>query len=420
MNLQYDGISKMKLQEQSIVINGTSFLYDEIIATRFAASVTDHRVNGVKTGKSYNCRLSIRTLKDQEIHVKPDFSLFGLKKDTFDNMGRLAYALNRLTFNRRLNAYEQQIAEKGYFIYEGFAIHRRGKVTKNHMVVADFRDNTTRSLISYDCIVFEPDRTKLQKALAAVHNNDFVLEILWNRDCLLYMLKHYVGITWAKEAVEEKLVDRQRIYYEAVLKVGAQMAAADGEATSEELLQLKKYFVGIEDALQDASRIYNEQLLRPASITDCLSDFIGAFDDAPEVRESFFLGMITVSLADRNIDRGEFRLLMDIASVLRLQKPSVMRCFRHVGLDFERLVEFFKTGTSSQNTIHDSVAADLGLLGLAPPLDKERAKSAYRSLVKRYHPDILRGKGLPESEISRATAILKEINLAYERLTRST
>ena len=48
------------------------------------------------------------------------------------------------------------------------------------------------------------------------------------------------------------------------------------------------------------------------------------------------------------------------------------------------------------------------------PVDE--IKSAYRQLVREYHPDRLIGLGMPEEAIRSATEKLSTITQAYERL----
>ncbi|MBN1533798.1 MAG: J domain-containing protein [Spirochaetes bacterium] len=56
------------------------------------------------------------------------------------------------------------------------------------------------------------------------------------------------------------------------------------------------------------------------------------------------------------------------------------------------------------------------VLGVSHDAGKEEIKRAYRELVKRYHPDRLGALG--GDEVRRAEEKLKEINRAYDELTR--
>lgn len=58
------------------------------------------------------------------------------------------------------------------------------------------------------------------------------------------------------------------------------------------------------------------------------------------------------------------------------------------------------------------------VLGVSENADFNEIKAKYRELVKKYHPDILMGKGASEQTIQEATKKLQEINEAYEILQK--
>lgn len=56
------------------------------------------------------------------------------------------------------------------------------------------------------------------------------------------------------------------------------------------------------------------------------------------------------------------------------------------------------------------------MLGLKEDASFDEVKKRYRELVKKYHPDILMGRGESEEMIVRSTRKLQEINEAYEEI----
>lgn len=56
------------------------------------------------------------------------------------------------------------------------------------------------------------------------------------------------------------------------------------------------------------------------------------------------------------------------------------------------------------------------ILGVSQNAEFSEIKAKYRELVKKYHPDLLMGKGASQIEIQEATKKLQEINEAYEIL----
>jgi DnaJ like chaperone protein len=57
------------------------------------------------------------------------------------------------------------------------------------------------------------------------------------------------------------------------------------------------------------------------------------------------------------------------------------------------------------------------VLGLSPSASDSDVKSAYRRLVKKYHPDALQGMG--EDVVKEAEASFRQIQAAYEELCRA-
>lgn len=54
------------------------------------------------------------------------------------------------------------------------------------------------------------------------------------------------------------------------------------------------------------------------------------------------------------------------------------------------------------------------ILQLSPPVTYKELKQQYRKLIKQYHPDVLKNKGVPEGFIEFAKNKAKEINNAYD------
>jgi len=70
----------------------------------------------------------------------------------------------------------------------------------------------------------------------------------------------------------------------------------------------------------------------------------------------------------------------------------------------------------SRSSSRTRTKSDYEVLGLKEGASWDEVKKAYRDLVKKYHPDILMGKGESESIVSEGTKKLQEINVAYENL----
>jgi len=75
-------------------------------------------------------------------------------------------------------------------------------------------------------------------------------------------------------------------------------------------------------------------------------------------------------------------------------------------------------GSKSPFTRNEEYAA-LDVMGVGESITREELQSAYRRLVKLYHPDRLRGLGVSEKKIAYAAERLSEINNAYKVLAKN-
>ncbi|MDP1897796.1 MAG: DnaJ domain-containing protein, partial [Sulfurimicrobium sp.] len=69
----------------------------------------------------------------------------------------------------------------------------------------------------------------------------------------------------------------------------------------------------------------------------------------------------------------------------------------------------------SETSLDDAYKA----LGVSKDSSDQEVKRAYRKLMSQYHPDKLMGQGLPEDMIAVATEQAKEVQLAYDLISKS-
>ena len=64
----------------------------------------------------------------------------------------------------------------------------------------------------------------------------------------------------------------------------------------------------------------------------------------------------------------------------------------------------------------DSLRRAYATLGAEPSESLEAIRRKYRELAKRNHPDAMRAEGLPEEQVSRASARMARINAAWSEV----
>lgn len=418
--MRIDGIEGLEFEDRDFRWRGRSVAYSDIEGVSFTATVTRHSVNGIPTGKSYAAELRLH-LDGSTIEIEPEKGWFGkLKEEGMIALQRASEVFSELSFTGRVEIYERQVAERGFFNFNGVQFHKDGHLFRDGREVGSVRDESTGFFLEPFTLILTKKKKSLGDRLrSALSNSDIRIDLTRDRDCLLYMLKKLYGVAWKNSPVREKRVDRQRLFYETVVRFGAMLAMIDGNADPSELSQLKRFFCLDTEKLPSAARIFNEEISRRSTLSEVLGGFAKEFKEAEELKESFLLGMLSVALADRVFDQREFDLIRRAAAFLGLDEGGFLRILAAAGI--HRTAD--DSGAAGKESHADRPgfakgrSAHLGVLGLSDTANSEEIGRAYRALVRRYHPDVLRGQGLPEDEISKASAILVQINLAYEALS---
>ncbi|ACT60559.1 TerB family tellurite resistance protein [Hirschia baltica] len=421
--MQIDGIKHLVLKDECFTWRARDYLYNNVSCVEFSATVTQHSVNFVPTGKSFDAYLYVHTYNG-EARISPEKSWNGKMKESGMHALQHAYSvIAQITFGIRIAFYEHQLEQNGFFEYGRFKFHKGGSVYRDRKLLGSIsKGDVTLELAPFELIIKRELHSFNERIKGFFFGSDYVVSLTRNKDCLLYMIKKVYGMSWPNTFIPEKPVNRQQLFYTTVIRFGALLAKADGKATSEELIQLKKFFDLDSDKLPDAGRLFNVTIETSPSVEEVLSSFAREFEDAEELKEVFLVGMLTVALADEFFDRREYLLIRRASAKLKISKLAFSRILATMGFstaDFEASEGQNNRRTSAGSSSRSSAswrARHLEVLGLDEHADQELIVTTYRTLVRRYHPDLLRGQGLPEDEIERAQTILVKINLAYEAL----
>ena len=203
---------------------------------------------------------------------------------------------------------------------------------------------------------------------------------------------------WSKDPRGAAVPSAERDFHASLLVLASLVIKADGKVDQRELSFVREQFrqwFGTDranEAFNFFKQVVREQ---PALTTVCV-----------EVRRHMSLQcriqivgfLFGLAQADGAIEPSERQMIARIAQYLGIGQA-----------DFQR-----------QELLHGSAEKRLDpyeVLGLSPSSSDSDLKSAYRRLVKKYHPDALQGMG--EDVVKEAEASFRQIQAAYEELCRA-
>jgi len=198
----------------------------------------------------------------------------------------------------------------------------------------------------------------------------------------------------------------------ACVALGAKLAHVDGELHPAEIDSFARSF-GIEGRdRRHLERVYRYLITRPAGYETHAARLGRRLRDRPERLEAVLDAMFDQAAADGHVDRSELRYLGHVA--------------RHFGYDAAGFADLADRHLGTRAGPHPGGPHPLSphpvdphhALGVSPDADAAEIKAAHRRLVRRHHPDRLRGLGADPRSLAQASARMARINAAYESLHR--
>lgn len=124
-----------------------------------------------------------------------------------------------------------------------------------------------------------------------------------------------------------------------------------------------------------------------------------------KAKQQQFMGfLIQLAFVDGTVSKSEEDILQTIAEAFEFDPNTYHAIFDK----FEKIMQNIKP----QNNIEDAYK----LLGVSKTDEMSVVKKAYRKLVRKYHPDIIKSQGKSEAYMQEATEKTQEINQAYEMI----
>jgi DnaJ like chaperone protein len=195
---------------------------------------------------------------------------------------------------------------------------------------------------------------------------------------------------------------RQVAFTIAVVVLSAKMAKADGQVTPDEIAAFKKIFRIPPEEVGEVGRLFNEARKDATGYEPYAQQIASMFQHEPQVLEELLGGLFLIAQADGEVHPKELEYLEHVAAIFGFDQAA-----------FERIHYSFM-GEGHVGTQDESYK----VLGVSPSADDAEVKSAYRKLLREYHPDTLMSKGLPQDFIDLANEKMAAINHAYDMVKK--
>lgn len=207
---------------------------------------------------------------------------------------------------------------------------------------------------------------------------------------------------------------RQKVFLETVFILKGKLAKADGHISKQEIAHVEQFIQKLgmsSEHRQHAIALFKQGADPDFDFKPSIREFMSVCGHTHSLRQMLLVYLIVMALSDGSIDSSEDRLLKDIAFHLGYDETA----FRQI-LDMVLNQSHFAGGqVVSATALDDAYKA----LGVNKDNSDQEIKHAYRKLMSQYHPDKLMGQGLPEDMIAVATEQAKEVQVAYDLITKS-
>ena len=237
---------------------------------------------------------------------------------------------------------------------------------------------------------------------------------------LAYIFKSYRRYeTYSKEAFKDFEITKENLRRSDLglfVALVAKVAKADGRVDTLEAELVSALFDDISRIFPDPQKargilkeIFNEEKERQDNLEHIAVALAQAIKRNRAKQEQFLGFLIQLAFADGEVSKSEERVLARIAEAMEID-PNL---YHSIFDAFEKL------NASRQNTRQKTLEEAYRILGVSPSDDMETIKKAYRKLVRKYHPDIIKAQGKDEAYLQEATEKTQEINEAYETIKKA-
>ncbi len=201
--------------------------------------------------------------------------------------------------------------------------------------------------------------------------------------------------------------EMQLVFAVALTSLAAKVAKADGVVSSTEVQAFDGFLknslrMSVEDR-RVASKVFNEAKESGSSTREFTNQVRQLLGSQPDRMRDIVTILGVVAMADGEFHQSENQIIHQIARELGLSDYEYQSC----------VATFRSTGQAGGTA---SPIDPYEVLGVPASASDDEVRSAHRRLVKEYHPDVLRAKGLADDFQEFAKQKMSAINDAWNQV----
>ena len=205
----------------------------------------------------------------------------------------------------------------------------------------------------------------------------------------------------AKGAGRNSRLDRELLFLGTMAAMFAKIAKADGHVDRTEI--------------EEVERAFRRLNLRPARREYCIRVFREAKDNNYSIYD--YADRFAELEVDQDIRIILYDILWDIASADGVLSPEEDEMLRHMDDEISRLAQH-----EYRNPPHErgsSLEQAYAMLEVEATASDDAVRRAYREKAKKFHPDMLRARGLSPELLKQANEQMARINAAWDEIKRA-
>ena len=206
------------------------------------------------------------------------------------------------------------------------------------------------------------------------------------------------------------------LYYETAIRLGAMIAASEGQTGPQSLAVLKRVYNLSDSIYPHTEETYEDALDHPQKMSQITKPFVAEYGPGATSSETLIFGMCSVAMANGSITERTLGLIRMTGDALGLLPGATARLLMSAGYFGNANPSGGQHGYTHSPSRSGSPTArlkHLHTLGLTGDADRAKIKKTWRHLATRYHPDKLASQNLPADELEKAESLMQSINEAY-------